>query len=127
MNQIKKEDINDENILDVLKKAGVDFEEGEVVSTDFSIGGAIKEPTDFVVVLDGIYQNVKILTKPFDDEIGEKLVSNFCALYVNLNYSDNCGAGIILSLCEDSKEMCKTYGCFKVLVKIYSLKGMSLD
>ena len=127
MNQIKKEDIDEENIVEVLEKVGIEFEEAEVVPNEISLCPVYDGPADFVVKLDGIYQTVEILNRPLDDDVGFKLFRHYAALEVHRDFGDDVGSWIILSLCEDSKELWKTFGCVTAKFSIISLKGITLD
>lgn len=127
MNQIKKEDINEENIIEVLEKAGVEFEEAEVMPNELSQNDGKRDPSDFVVKLDGVYHNVDILDQPMDHDIGFKIYSKYCCLVVNLNFNYEQTSRTVLSLCEDTKKVWKTFGSTTVLIPIYSLKGITLD
>lgn len=127
MKQIIKEEINNENILEVLRKAGIEFEEGEVVSRQMSTCPSCKRPADFVVKLDGIYRNVEILNQPINDRITRKIFLNSIGISMHRQYGDDCGSWIVLSLCEDSKDVYETFGDSTAKFPIRSLKAITLD
>ena len=127
MSQIKKEDINEENIFEVLEKAGIEFDEAELVSNKISESEGRYGPADFVVILDGIYRPVEILDHLLDDDTGFLIYGHYCAISVHRDFSDDCGTWIVLSVCEDSKVVWKTYGSVYCRFHIRSLEAITLD
>ena len=127
MNQISKEDVNKDNIVEVLEKVGFEFEESAVLPNELSDFYGV-ERADFVVRLDDVFYTVDVIDFPVDDRFARRLSFESDGLSNSIGLEHFHRSRIVLSTFDDENKIIeKDRGSLHMKIPVYSLNGILLD
>ena len=118
-------EINENNIEDVLRQVGVEFDDFEILPTSLTKHKDFPE-ANFVVKLDDKIQAVDLLDGPVTDRFAVNAAVKIFTLDENIPGDVNHPIYFVLSSFEDSRYVKVTVGDLTVCFQLYSLENVSL-